>query len=111
MGHASAGLRDRGLWPGRTGFSYPAQHGEDGVRDRPPEPGRLHREDGLLHRSLVLAGRFQAVYVRAIEGAGGYAGLGPVAGGNRPLSTADAQQRITRAARIPGADLRALLDL
>ena len=36
MGHASAGPRDRSLRPGRTRFSYPAQHGKTAF-----ETGRL----------------------------------------------------------------------
>ena len=46
---------DRGVRPGRRRFPYPARDGQDGVRDRPAEPGLLHPEDRLPRRAAVLA--------------------------------------------------------
>ena len=43
LGHGGPEPGGRGVRPGQRRFPYPARHGEDGVRDRPAEPGLLRR--------------------------------------------------------------------
>ena len=78
------------------------------------ETGRLsldsYIEKTVFHtrvRSLRTISRRSCSSSRA---PGRHPGVGAGAGGDGPVPALHAQQRITRAARVPGADIRALLD-